>query len=207
MLRFPGPLGSMGHEPVLPPDPIEEGGQSVEGSAIAAAAARYVGARSLVVNGQRFRWDCSGFVEAAMATVGCDYTGSSAMLFEQARDAGVLHRRRIPTPGDVAFFDNTYDRNNDGQLNDPLSHVAIVEAVDQDGTITLIHLSSKGIVRIRMNLREPDVYKTEAGELRNDYLRSKREGDSPRTRYLSGELWTGFASFWKLEQDGAADSD
>ena len=125
---------------------------------------------------------------------GGDYAGSSADMFARARDEGTLSHRRKIRPGDLVFFDNTYDRNRNGRRDDPLSHIAIVETVERDGTATLIHLGSGGVVRIRMNLREPDVNRAEDGRILNDYLRARRDGDSPRTRYLTGELWAGTAS-------------
>ena len=36
-------------------------------------------------------------------------------MHERARAAGVLHHRRVPEVGDVAFFDDTYDRNGNGR--------------------------------------------------------------------------------------------
>lgn len=204
-MHLPGPLAGLGREPSYdrsavavaerpsradprtPPTPLE----------IATAAAGFVGARALVVDGERYRWDCSGLVEASLASAGCAFKGSSAMLFEQARDLRVLHRRRKPTPGDIAFFDDTYDRNGNRRLDDPLSHVAVVESIDADGTITLVHVGSAGVVRFLMNLRHPEDRTDKDGRLVNDYLRARKDGDSPRTRYLSAELWVGFASFWE----------
>lgn len=202
-LRFPGPLGGLGGDPgLVAPRPACPGGrgcpeptpQGFGPDAIVAAAQGFVGASSLEVDGTRFRWDCSGLVEAVMARAGGDYAGSSADMYERARAEGVLTHRRRPKPGDLVFFDDTYDRNRNGRRDDPLSHVALVEAVAADGTATLIHLGSKGVVRIRMNLREPDIARTEDGRVLNDYLRARREGDSPRTRYLAGELWAGTAA-------------
>ena len=40
-----------------------------------------------------------------------------------------------PKPGDVVFFDNTYDRNKNKRLDDSLTHIAIVVSVDtMDGS-------------------------------------------------------------------------
>ncbi len=202
--RVPGPLAGLGREPVptwgqprapgpfarparpTPPTPLE----------IATAAAGFVGDRALVVDGVRFRFDCSGLVEASLASAGCRFTGSTADLFDQAREHRVLHRRRTPVPGDVAFFDDTYDRDGDGRLNDPLTHIAVVEEVDQAGTITLVHVGSQGVTRFLMNLRRPQERYDDKGNLINSYVRSRKGGDSPRTRYLAGELWVAFGSFW-----------
>ena len=41
----------------------------------------------------------------------------------------MVHHRKVPRPGDLAFFDDTYDANHDGRTNDPLTHVAVVLSV------------------------------------------------------------------------------
>ena len=168
-----------------------------DGIEVAQAAAGFVGAGRLRVGSRTHRYDCSGFVSAAYDRAGIDLQGlSSAALFERAKEIGVFHRRRIPRPGDVAFFDDTYDRDGDGRLNDRLTHVAVVEKVDDDGTITLIHKGGSGVGRTQMNLRHRHVHKRD-GVLLNSYLRHKTSHDRRRTRYLTGELWQGFASFWR----------
>lgn len=208
--RPPGPLAPMGEGWVARHDAPRSaapgaGSDPAEGpgATVVATACRFIGQPRIVLDGVTYRQDCSGLVEAALAAAGYDFAGSSAMLFEAARDAGVLHRRRLPFPGDVAFFDDTYDRNGNGRRDDPLSHVAVVEAVAEDGTITLVHVGSKGVVRFRMNLRRPEERSTEGGVVLNDYLRARTPGDGPRTRYLAGELWVGFASFWRLAPSAA----
>ncbi len=207
-LRMPGPLGGLGEVPTAPPAPVTEQRATATAfgaDAIVAAAQGFVGKRTLEVEGQRFRYDCSGLVEAVMAASGGDYAGSSAMMYERAQGEGALRRRRRLSPGDLVFFDDTYDRDGNGRRDDPLSHVALVEAVAPDGTATLIHLSSRGVVRIRMNLQEPDLHSGPTGEVLNDYLRAKKAGDGPRTRYLAGELWAGTATLAPETRRGRAD--
>ncbi len=209
--RFPGPLAGLGREPApgwdvrpeAPERPDRPRRSLPAGEAVARAAAGFVGDAALYVDGERFRYDCSGLVEAALAAGNCRFVGSTANLFEQARALRVLHRRRVPSPGDVAFFDDTYDRNGNGRRDDALSHSAVVESVDARGTITLVHVGSQGVVRFHMNLRRPEERVDEAGNLLNDPLRAPRLGDSPRTRRLAGELWVGFASFWQADQEMA----
>jgi hypothetical protein len=216
--RMPGPLSGLGSEPApewhrrperarppAPPPVVRPPKPGPSPEEIAAAAAAYVGASRIEVGGTRYRFDCSGLVEASLASAGCPFTGSSASLFEQARDLRVLHRRRRPSPGDVAFFDNTYDRDGNGRRDDPLSHVAVVESVASDGTITMVHVGSKGVTRLVMNLRHPEDRTNEAGAVINDYLRAPTKGDSPRTRRLAGELWVGFASFWQVDQPAVSE--
>ncbi len=200
---YPGPLAGLGSEPVIEPRPAHTPAarpprvRPGSGDAIAAAAQSFLGHRTLVALGDVYRFDCSGFVQASLAKGGCLASGSSATLYEQARERGVLHRRHIPDPGDVAFFDDTYDRNRNGRVDDPLSHVAVVQSVDPDGTIHLVHVGSGSVGTFIMNLRHPSVRKDDDGKRLNENLRYERRSDAPGTRHLASELWVGFASFWR----------
>lgn len=206
-LRMPGPTGRMGHEPGawIPPGAPEVADSSSSsarprrdranrpGQEVAQAAANFVGCKKLIVEGESWRYDCSGMVEAAYAEVGFDIRGSSRDLYAAMESSGLLHRDKAPRPGDIAFFDNTYDRNHDRRRNDELSHVGIVEEVDADGTITLVHLGGSGVTRIKMNLRHPHDERNDQGERINDILRSGRDGGE----VLTGELWRAFGSAWR----------
>lgn len=176
-----------------------------DGRDVATAAGALVGCRKLSVGGETYRWDCSGMVMAAYAKADEALTGNSKALWEQAKEAGVLHKRKEPALGDVAFFDNTYDRNRNGRRDDKLTHVAVVEEVAPDGTITLVHLGSKGVVRILMNMHHPGERTDEAGQKINSYLRASSGKDGGKV--LSGDLCVGFGSLWKLDDGGLADNE
>ena len=208
--RFPGPIGTVGQDASPRAQPTEDTAQAKRdtpkkksarrsaGQQVGKAAERYLGATRLVCNGTSYRYDCSGLVMAAHARAGLPIEGNTAAFFEQAKSEGVLHKRKTPRVGDLAFFDNTHDRNGNGRLDDRLTHVAVVTAVDSAGTITMVHKSGKGVVELRMNLRSPDVHTSTDGAVYNDYLRRRSSRDSARTRYLAGELWVGFASLWEV---------
>jgi hypothetical protein len=218
--RFAGPLGTVGkevesrqvrEERALAQDQESEkspakarASRRSGGKQVAKAAERYLGASRLVCNGTSYRYDCSGLVMAAHARAGLPVQGNTASLYAQGKSAGRLHKRKTPRLGDLAFFDNTHDRNGNGKLDDRLTHIAVVTAVGDDGTITMVHKSGKGVVTLYMNLRKPDVHRTAEGELLNDYLRRKSGRDSGRTRYLAGELWVGFASLWEVSARAVA---
>ena len=138
------------------------------------------------------RWDCSGLIEHAHSDIGLPLRGSVASLYESARSAGLLHHRARPLRGDVAFFHDTHDRNKNGHRDDRFTHIALVESVNSAGTITLVHLGSRGIRRIQMNLRHPGARRNAEGIVLNDYIRRVDDGGP----MLTGELWAGFASFW-----------
>ncbi len=215
--HYTGPLGQLGREapesakqwisrnydpPETGDDPVDSTLKSRPPNALARdivrAANAFVGNPSLSVDGTAYRFDCSGLVEAALASAGLEETGSSAMLFERARELGVLHHRRAPKPGDVAFFDNTYDRDGNGRNDDSLTHSAVVVNVSSDGTVDMVHVGSKGVTELRMNLRNPHDLDVD-GVRQNDYLRSKSGRDPANTEYLAGELWVGFGSFWAAQ--------
>src|SRR5690606_3802041 len=106
-----------------------------------------------------------------------------------------IHRRKLPRIGDLAFFDNTYDRDGDGRWDDELTHVAVVVEVEADGTIRMAHDgTSRGRTELRMNLKHPDVRLDASGRVLNDYLRVRTDKDPRSARYLAGELWRGFAT-------------
>lgn len=211
--RVPGPLASVGQDrtyvprestprpPRAPRAPAARAPVAATGSnagqQVADTACSMIGARAVVVSGVRYRFDCSGFVEASLAGAGLVFEGSSADLFATARARGVLHRRHRPDVGDVAFFDDTYDKDGDGRFDDPITHVGIVTRVGADGTLEVVHLGGSGIATLAMNLRQPDVHRDESGRLLNDYLRAPSSRDSPRVRHLSGELWAAFGSLWR----------
>lgn len=142
-----------------------------------------------------FRNDCSGFVMAAYDRAGHPIVGNTRSLWATAKDDKRTHRKKRPDPGDLVFFDDTYDRNGNGKRDDELTHIGVVLAVDDDGTITVAHGgTSKGRTLLYMNLYTPDVRRDPEGAVRNDYLRARRRGESENEKFLAGELFRGFAS-------------
>ena len=200
-MGYPGPLRHMGQTPVpyqtqyrAPAGPRLAAGPG-PGDRVSEAAVQMLGRSRLVVSGTSYRYDCSGLVEAVYAQAGLPVKGSAKMLYDQARSAGAVHKRKVPSPGDLAFFDNSHDRNKNGRRDDELTHVSIVEKVAGDGTITLIHLGSKGVVRTFMNLRHPGEHKSPGGAVWNSFLRAPSKRDNGGR--LNGELWRAFGSLWK----------
>ncbi len=140
-----------------------------------------------------FRNDCSGFVEATLHRVGIPLRGSTEMFWDAADRLGWLHRERYPRPGDLAFFDYTYDRNRNGRYDDELSHLAIVLEVRRDGTIVLAHAGTRaGRSRFVMNLVSPHDRVNKTGSPINDPLRRGTNGSWRGS--LAGELLRGFAT-------------
>jgi len=150
--------------------------------------------------------DCSTFVRAAYFAAGVDLyseasprdNGVQAMR-RYVRRHGRLHRRRLPAPGDLVFFDNSYDRNRNRLLDDRLTHVGIVEAVLADGTALVLHSTNHGVVREPMNLRRPHARTIAGGEPINAVLRRRTSHDSPRTPRFMSELFAGFGTVFGAE--------
>jgi hypothetical protein len=102
-----------------------------------------------------------------------------------------------PRAGDLVFFHNTYDRDDDQRADDWFTLVGIVERVNGDGTVLFISYAQGKIKRLRMNLDRPsDPLNHYTKQILNSALRKKELTDRPYTSYLSGEL---FASFGRLQ--------
>ncbi|MES4786909.1 MAG: hypothetical protein C4294_15070 [Nitrospiraceae bacterium] len=148
-------------------------------------------------------YDCAGVARAVYLAHdidiyddGQDGAGANGvrLIYLHVQKHGRLHQGPEVHPGDLVFFDDTWDYNNDGFVNDPLTHVGIVETVEADGTVVFISRVSAGVERYRMNLSMPNVHRTDDGRVLNDYMRRKRWHDSQQTRSLTGELFAAFGT-------------
>src|SRR5260221_2699605 len=130
--------------------------------------------------------DCSGFARVIYGREGVDL----AALPSRPGENGVTNIRRLatarralrqrPRRGDLVFFRNTTSRRG-------YTHIGVVDRVGPGGRATFVHRSGSGIVRSRLDLRDPRLART------NDWIRR-----SPRK--LAGELVAGFASPEPLRQ-------
>ena len=180
-------------------------------AAIVQTASRLVGARTLQVNGKRIAYDCAGVTRAIYLEHGIDLYDSGSpdpnvngvkLIHHHISRNGRVHKGPAARPGDLIFFDNTWDYNGDGIANDPLTHVGIVERQESDGTVIFISRVASAIKRYRMNTALPHVHKTVNGRVLNDYIRRRGLNDPFNTAYLSGEL---FADFGVLPQSTVGD--
>ena len=169
------------------------------------AADRYKGASSLTVRGKKFAMDCSGLVAALYYYAGIDlqsyfpaYTGSGTeRIYKALDDRGLLHKSWQPEPGDIIFWDNTYDRNNNRKADDYLTHTGMVVSSDTSGNIVYIHYNyARGIVYENMNLRYKNNHtRIVSGKeiILNSHLRQKGSPDIAAGT-LSGQLLRIFGS-------------
>jgi hypothetical protein len=141
--------------------------------------------------------DCSGLIALAYWKPGLNLLPEQVMpgesgvaaIYRKAQALGAL--REQPSPGDLVFFQETYDRNRDGQRNDGLTHIGVVERVSEDGQVTFVHRAGGGVKRSRLHLSQPDVRRDGKGRVLNDWL---RRADRKGPAQLTGELLAGFAT-------------
>ncbi len=171
--------------------------------AIAKTAAGLVGAKTIRYKGRRIKYDCAGVTRAIYLANGIDLFknvgrnrrgNGTKLIYNHVRRFGRIHRGPTAHPGDLVFFNNTWDSNKDGRVNDRLTHVGVVERIEADGTIVFISRVSRAIERYRLNLSRPDVHKSRNGRLLNDFMRRKRAIDPDNTRYLTGQLFAAFGT-------------
>jgi len=162
-----------------------------------------VGASVIELNGQRIAYDCAGVARAIYLAHGIDlYEGRRAdseasgvrTIYAHLSANGLIHRGPRASPGDLVFFDNTWDANSDGLINDALTHVGVVERTEPDGTVVFISRVARSIERHRMNLTEPGVHRTVGGRILNDYLRRKHPLDGRDPGRLTSDLFAAFGT-------------
>ena len=166
-------------------------------------AATLVGAKTIESNGRRIAYDCAGVTRAVFLKHGIDlYDGEASdpdangvrIIHSHIEEQGTFHQGPIAHPGDLVFFNNTWDYNGDGKINDPLTHVGIVERQESDGTVVFISRVASAVERYRMNLGLPHIHKTAEGRVLNDYIRRKGVGDPAGAGQLTGELFAIFGT-------------
>lgn len=134
------------------------------------------------------REDCSGFVTAIYERAGLPLEISPAsqkgtrsmaeMLYQTAKADGRTHSD-APRPGDLVFYRDTY-----GKIDGRITHVAVVESVEDDGTVMVLHNIGGRYRRSPMNLAKPHE------PLKNGFFRKKGSANEP---VLAGELFVAYA--------------
>ena len=158
---------------------------------------------NVTVNGKGFMLDCIGTVSAIYYGMSLDvqkdfdlYSGDGVnRLWMTLRERNAIFTDRLPRPGDVVFWSNTHDANNDGdRIHDPRTHAGIVLAVDDDGTISYVHENLySGIVIEQMNLLRPTTARDEKGKKINSGMAiATKPGDPLPVHTLSGDVFDSF---------------
>lgn len=166
-------------------------------------ARKLVGLSTLRVTVPHLPDDCTGLVRAVYEDSGIELMslvlrGDNGVtgMYRLALERSALHTN-APEPGDLVFFRETYDRNRDGKQNDGLTHVGVVESVDEDGTVQFVHRIHGGVKRGKLSVEAP------LDKKRNDYLRPAKQ---KVTAALTGELFVSFASASRLANAFRAES-
>lgn len=163
-----------------------------------------MGKSQIVLSGKRYPSDCTGMVRGVFDQLGIDLTQGArpgdngvTAIYRYAASHGHIYQGGHPVPGDLVFFRETYDVNRDGRTNDGLTHVGIVDALLEDGTVVVIHRVARGVVRYRMNLQHPEANRDpRTGRILNDYLRSP--GGAHRG-VLTAQLFAAYATLLPIE--------
>jgi hypothetical protein len=175
-------------------------------------AHKLLGVDKLVVRGKKFTRDCVGTVCAIYYYAGIDlikgyskYSGGGVTsLYKYLKAHKLIYKTKNPRIGDIIFWNNTVDKDGDGKMDDGLTHVGMVVATREDGTIDYIHNDYKqGIVIAHMNLKKPDIM----GEIRggkwimiNTPVRIKVKGQENPDVLLSGQLCSWLGKGYKLNR-------
>ncbi|MFP4551646.1 MAG: CHAP domain-containing protein [Spirochaetales bacterium] len=172
--------------------PSEAGELSSVQRDIIAAANELLSKQNFLVNGYRYSYDCTGTVLAIYAMAGIHlvdlfprYSGNGvARLYAIGSEYDLLYHSTIPQPGDLIFWDNTYDKNGDKLWNDELTHVGLVIAVEPNGIVEYVHHDySKGVVTAKMSLIDPQTHTDATGVLVNSPMRMRSH------RHLNPDEW------------------
>ncbi|MBI4976409.1 MAG: C40 family peptidase [Spirochaetes bacterium] len=155
--------------------------------------------------------DCSGLVAAVYTTANVSVfekqakilTGPTGVkiIYDTLKGFNKVYRRTRPRTGDIVFFNNTWDMNGNGKVDDLLTHAGIVLDTDGMGVIRFMHSYSKGVSISYANLYYKDKYMKEGREF-NTFLRRKYPTDASNTPYLAGEMIYAFGTVFDIPENG-----
>lgn len=137
------------------------------------------------------------YVRAVFGLNGIDLGKASTLLglYKDTYRAGQLYHAPRPMVGDLVYFHNTFDRNNDGRWNDWYTLVGFVEGVEGDGTVKVLVYLGGRVQRLFMNLAQPGVLADASGKTLNSLMRDGEEpGGAPAHLGSAARLFAGFAN-------------
>src|SRR5260370_3802934 len=136
------------------PDETSPPNRAASREKVVSVAQSLVGKTRIHLGRKHYPDDCTGLVRAVFDQVGIDLfsiarpgdNGVTAIYrFAEAR--GRIYTGGRPVAGDLVFFHDTYDRHR----NSNLTHVGLVEKVEDDRTVWIIPRVRRGGVPDRMN--------------------------------------------------------
>jgi hypothetical protein len=113
-------------------------------------------------------------------------------LYRKCRANHAVYTDGPPAAGDLVFFHNTVDANDDGRNNDWYTHVGLVEWA-RNGVVSVLSYRDGSVQSFRMSL-EHTSQRRHDGQVVNAQIRPKQSGDPPYSQYLAGELFAGYCS-------------
>jgi hypothetical protein len=181
----PQPVTPLISRSIAPNPPIQSGiknAYSHQRQKVVAKARQLVRtAGSFKSGGFTFQRDAVGFVQAAYWHAGIDVfdpqlalnpdLSGAALVFNTALKRRQLFKK-LPRPGDLVFFRNSYASKNRGL---PPRQIAIVESIDSNLTATALGVFSNGPKRIVLNLTQKKRDYAADGKRINDRLSSIKE--------------------------------
>lgn len=153
-----------------------------------------MGETKVAVDGVPFRSDCSGFVTACYSSVGLTLVdptvpakSGTELIFKTLKKRGRIVASGRSKPGDLVFFHNTWDKNNNRLRDDRFTHIGLVERVEDDGRVHFVHYASGVVKRGVLSPHQPNRFRdSETGLMLNSHIR--RGGG----RTLTGQLFFRF---------------
>ena len=145
------------------------------------------------------RKDCSGYIESILTQLNfkpfefasshpqAEY-GVRLIYNFMERVGRVFTNRQQPQIGDFIFFSMTYDKNRNRKYDDELTHMGIIQTIDNDQTISFLHLIRGKVIASKVNLTKPNDTNV------NDYIRRELHGHNQSAPKLTSELFSGFGS-------------
>lgn len=191
--------GAETKEPVIPGEKLDKLRTKIVETALSFEGAKLFS--NVVINDRSFKLDCIGAVSAVFYSIGIDitkdfhkYQGNGvSRLFYTLQDRKMLYKGAFPLPGDIIFWDNTWDKNQNQLFgDDPLTHAGIIIKADPEtGEVHYLHASysRSKFARSVLNLYQPDVYKDEEGNILNDVLFSTTSRTTNEPQRLGGQLY------------------
>lgn len=164
------------------------------------AAGWALGRSDLSCDGRDFLMDCSGVVSAVYWKAGIDlqaaypyYEGNGvSRIYQYLEERELLYRPDRPAPGDLIFWDDSYDRNGNGLADDELTHIGMVVEIAENGEVIYIHHDYiSGVILARMY--PPDA----SDKTRNSPMRIQSLGPTPEGFTTSGELYRAAGRGWE----------
>lgn len=149
---------------------------------------------TLKFKNKKFVNDCSGLIYGIFWESDIDLIAEASKekgsgvkrVYNVLNKKSLIHKQKLPNPGDIIFWNNTYGSWG----NKPLSHIGVVVSVDNDGNIEYVHNNTfiGAIKKESMNL-----YRPQEKSPVNSYMRY----DSSYKK-TAGELFDSFGMAWKL---------